>query len=108
MPAGPSKPRSLPLGGRVCPPRWEETGPTLRSRNGAGSPAQRDPHLRRAPPHSPSFKGKLPLAGTGFLLPAPFTIKTERITMGQKWIFCARFMEFSKFEGSRNSGFKNR
>lgn len=28
--------------------------------------------------------------------------------MGQEWIFYARFMEFSKFEVSRNSGLKHR
>lgn len=27
--------------------------------------------------------------------------------MGHVWIFCVRFMEFSKFEVSRNSGFKH-
>lgn len=31
----------------------------------------------------------------------------ERYGNEQVWLFCARFMEFSKFEVSRNSGFKH-
>ena len=70
------------------------------------------PLIPSAPPQALGFKGKLPLAGTGFLLPAPtpYMIKTER--KGLQWDKNGYSVPDSwdslKSEVSRNSGFKNR
>lgn len=103
--------------------RWEEAGSVFRGGKGTGSRYSviwtRPPGagwltrttcpLARVPPPPSWFQVKITL-GLGLVFCLFLKIKMERkgIHQGQEWLACARFMELSKSEESRNLGYKHR